>query len=233
MRVRNLGVAALAIVCTIGAASARATFVTYDDFSTAGAPDSSKWGVFSSGAVAPTVSGGDLQMNGAAAPTAWQGIYSTQNFSYGSFRFNLDSYNNANACMFAVNSQTTDSPASLDEISLRNDGGALIAKGGSTKVSMIDYATSSLPAAYTFVWHPDLVQVLRDTGSGNTVLYSTTDTSLIPTGALRFELVAYGSGAYAVNSVGYEAYATPEPSTMMLVATGMLSLLAYAWRKRR
>jgi len=25
----------------------------------------------------------------------------------------------------------------------------------------------------------------------------------------------------------------PEPSTMMLLATGVLSLLAYAWRKRR
>ena len=29
------------------------------------------------------------------------------------------------------------------------------------------------------------------------------------------------------------AVATPEPSTLLLAATGLLGLLAYAWRKRK
>jgi hypothetical protein len=232
MRVLNQCVLAFAMISVVGVASVRADFVTYDDFNTPGTPDSAKWSVFSGGAVAPAVGGGNLQMDGAAT-SAWQGIYSKQSFGYGSFRFSLSSYNNLSACMFAINSQTTDSPASVDEISLRNDSGNLITAGGTGKVEMIDYASSVLPASYTFVWHPDLVQVLRDTGEGDTVLYSTTDTSLIPvaTDRMRFEVVAYGSGKFNVDSVAYAA--VPEPSSVVLTCAAAMALLAYAWRKRK
>jgi hypothetical protein len=233
MRVRNLCAAALAILCTIGVASAHATFVTYDDFSTAGSPGSSKWASFD-GATPPTVSGGNLQMDGTAT-SGWQGIYSTQRFGYGSYQFTLASFNNATACVFGIDSATTTTGAAQDAIHLRNDTGNLISIGGAGVVPMIDYAPTSLPATYTFVWNPNSVQILRNIGAGDTVLYSTTDSALIPvaTDTMRFELVAYGSGAYAVNSVAYQAYAVPEPAALVLCVSGLLGLLAYAWRKRK
>jgi hypothetical protein len=35
------------------------------------------------------------------------------------------------------------------------------------------------------------------------------------------------------DGVSYQAVASPEPSTMALIVTGLVSLLAYAWRKRK
>ncbi|MBU4271654.1 MAG: PEP-CTERM sorting domain-containing protein [Planctomycetes bacterium] len=70
--------------------------------------------------------------------------------------------------------------------------------------------------------------------SGGTLLY-TIQSTVSPTGPLGFSLLAgsYEAGAALVNFDSVTVTVIPEPSTLALLATGLLGLLCYAWRKRK
>jgi hypothetical protein len=46
-------------------------------------------------------------------------------------------------------------------------------------------------------------------------------------------MIVLGAGAWADNVRFTISEAVPEPSTLVLLTTGMLGLLAYAWRRQR
>ena len=42
-----------------------------------------------------------------------------------------------------------------------------------------------------------------------------------------------GGTRIEMHGITFDPYATPEPGTLVLLATGLIGLLCYAWRKRR
>ena len=53
------------------------------------------------------------------------------------------------------------------------------------------------------------------------------------TGARVYTAALTGDQVLQNFNAGINNIITPEPSTLVLLATGLLSLLAYAWRKRK
>ena len=220
------------VILGVSATSARADFVTYDDFNTGSVPDANLW--YEHTADVPDVSNGSVNWNGVAYTTAgWAGIRSKQSFGYGSFRFTLSSFTEGSAHVLGINSQPNfGSPAAADALMLSDaQGSAAVYKGGVAYDAVSGgWAPSGTPVTYTFVYHPDEMAVYR----GSDRLLQVTDPAKIASGKMYFEIGAYsetGAGAFSVDSVSYEA--VPEPATGILVTLGAGALLAYAWSKRK
>jgi hypothetical protein len=81
---------------------------------------------------------------------------------------------------------------------------------------------------YDIIWHADSVE-LQKNGIDDYVVV----TDVHPTGNMMFALYD-GYPSVGSAQVDYVAAApVPEPSTLVLLATGSLGLLCYAWRKRK
>ena len=71
------------------------------------------------------------------------------------------------------------------------------------------------------------------TTSGGTATVNRSDTGLAA-GTYYFGMAGYDGGASGIVMDNLSSTATvPEPSAIVLVVTGLIGLLAYAWRKRR
>jgi len=111
-------------------------------------------------------------------------------------------------------------------VSIKSSTNANITDG---KVSLAagDY-TQSLVSNHTLAW--------TDYYSGTDhLLYSTLDVSSLAvnnTKSLFFDFQGT-QGAGFLRIVELQGYAVPEPSTVIILVTGLVSLLAYAWRKRK
>ena len=107
---------------------------------------------------------------------------------------------------------------------------------------VVGYSLTSANVSRAFIWTPTVLNGTTTTGTFQDM--NTVFASLIPSGwtlseALGIDnngdIVGYmtnNSNAAITNGFLITA-SVPEPSSLLLVAVGLVGLLAYAWRKRR
>ncbi len=101
------------------------------------------------------------------------------------------------------------------------DGGATWTTLGAT-----NYMPTSTGSGHSLV----VKTTLSDDGLGSAVLGA----DGLTLNALRISFGTSGNGYYGCGYLEVAAYkAVPEPSTLALLAVGLVSLLAYAWRKQK
>jgi hypothetical protein len=197
------------------AAAASADYVVYDDFDAA-TLDMSKW-TLATGGSAPTLDASIATFDSASTT---RDILSTTSYGYGSYKFKLG----------------PTAPGSFSIIGLDNAGSGLYVRNdnhypatewdfhvGSIKNSIVAPAAGD---ELEIVWSATSAQLWKN---GNLLVTQTTDLPAITSANLK--LTAYFGGSMTVDSVS--ANPVPEPSASVVVATGLIGLLAYAWRKQR
>jgi len=219
-----LAIAAVAVFGLVGAVSAT---TIYDDF-TGTSLDTTKWTVMNAGGTIVFDGITNMTFAGPAAPeqigskTLW-GINTTFEFKIGA-----TGTNNARYQEFGI--YDVAGLAGSPQIFVKDmvTSGAWTFYVGNATTNHT-YTLAAAPAAgdvYDIAWTSASVVLSRN----STVLV--TDTANVPaaTSSMFFTFFdMYGGSA----SYDYVGTVVPEPSTLMLMASGLFGLLAYAWRKRK
>jgi hypothetical protein len=214
MKTRILSACAMFGVLLI-ASAASADYVVYDDFGAA-TLDMSRWSLAEGGS-APTLDGSIATFDSASGT---KDILSSTAYGYGSYKFKLGAT----------------APGSYSIIGLDNAGSGLYVRNdnhypatewdfhvGSIKNSIIAPAAGD---ELEIVWSASSAQLWKN---GDLLVTQTTNLPTVTSANLK--LTAYFGGAMTVDTVSTNP--VPEPSAIILIATGLIGLLAYAWRKRR
>ena len=203
------------------AATASAEYMVYDDF-TASTLDMSKWSLGVNG-TAPTLADSVATFDSASGTKE---IFSTASYGYGSYKFKLGPTapgswsilglqipGSGGLGMLVRNDLSLEIPATRWDFHVGSTRNIIAAPSANDVLKIVWSATS------VQLWNGDALLVNQTTG--------------LPTAtSANLQLTAYyGGGAMTVDSVSTNA--TPEPSTIILGFTGLISLLAYAWRKRK
>ena len=122
------------------------------------------------------------------------------------------------------NSQGT---AGTDYDQIRVTGGNLIIDPAATLNLLFASAGSTVSFADPFWTSAHAWTILQNSGGGTTGLFGTLTSDTVYSAYGSFAVVADGKNVDLTWTV------VPEPGTLVLAATGLLALLAYAWRKRK
>ena len=228
MRMRNsfFGVVAF-VVAMAFAGAATAEIVVYDDFDGTEVNPLS-WTVQYDGTSAPhTVVDSVLTLNapGGLGGSTDNEVKSTGTWGYDTFGFEIASAFTGSGNGFGIG--RTGAAATVR----RDIGGEwklVVEKSGFDAYVGGPIATPEAGDVYKIVWSAAGVELYRGT-------HLEDSTSLSPSGSMGFHLFSYqnadGPSAAAYDSVSVGV--VPEPSALLLMATGLIGLLAYAWRKRK
>jgi hypothetical protein len=230
-------------------------FVT---FNVKARPDGTLTGTLTSPQNFGLLNGFQLVENGTEAVSVYEGNLLTNKPVVTSSQFNTDTY----AAINAVDGEGGDGAVNNDFVFANNDADQrLIVHGFNSEVKLVRVWTGSdIPPLVVTIKSSteDLADVNSFTGSSVTTLVDAaplangwkTDwegrwyrdfivNALAGTQSLFFDFgdtngnPNFGPGAGFARILEVQAFAVPEPSVIALFATGLVGLLAYAWRKRK
>ena len=221
-------VLAATLVLSLGSTT-DAAFTLIDDFNGTSI-DNSLW-VTDTGGTLPTVSGGSADFASSADFSVIPALRSVNGFGYGSFRVTFSSFGVSPNHVIGLNSNPGSTFNAFDALFVRDDGGATIYDNGVAVVPNTLPGVTGVPVAFTFLWHPDLVEIYRDA----TLIYSTNSLSLIPNDpTLRFDFATYqNNSSYSIDKVEYEALAAAVPAPAALPSGLVLLGTMFASRRRK
>ena len=226
MRIRLISVVlALVAFGSVGAVSGAT--ILYDDFNGTEL-NTSKWSASASDGASASVNSSELTLATTTGDWPSVNVYSGVECDTGAVAFTLGASNMSGAVNFGFHTAPGGGSVGIE---VGNDrGGWRLWVGDGTNNYLSDVFTApKADDVWTIVRASDSIKVY-DNG---TLL--ATDTTLLPIGAQRVHMSVYTE--YGVSSVGFHSVsltdAVPEPSTMLLLTSALIGLMAYAWRRRK
>jgi hypothetical protein len=218
MKSKILAACALSVLA-MAVATASAD-VVYDHFDAASL-DMSKWNL-ESGAVAPTLASSVATFDSS---NGTESILSTAGFGTGTYTFKLGATTpSGNGYMILGLGNGNNS------IMFRNDYNAgwefVMSKDGVASRSGA-LAAPGANDVYDIVWTSTLAELVKN----NSTVLASYSTGIPTVASMNMQLTSFLGGVIGFDYVGTKV--VPEPSALILLATGLLGLLAYVWRKRK
>ena len=229
MRTRNV-VCAAAIVVLGFCGAASAGLIVYDNFP------------------GPTLNMANWQLQDAGKPTAnnnlltlsgsgWEEINSSASWNALTTTFELEYAGGSGSQFFGISNYPGPTGQGTGSVIVRSDS------GGAGNWSLFSDLGGPQFAAFTAPVAGDIYDFSYNSSTGHANLYKdggTTPIASLAVSASAFMnpgnavYMYYGTNSGELQSTYCGTYSNvPEPSTIVLLTAGLVSLLAYAWRKRR